>query len=322
LIAQVLAQRGCHVDLLAPRHKYETFATLFGRCNNLRNIDFATQTHPDYFRQLRPETVEWYQRLPSLEPYDLVVSDNLPEVLAIRPDAILSGHFFWHDALPDLPNIYREKVDAWLRDYSPWVIATDLFASPLVKAQPRYYPVGVFLHQKPQTSALQGKTLLVSGGSTPALGQRLTEVLLAMTQAKPEGIEYVYVDSRLLHSCGVEENRPPWIQVATYSEVMYNQVAAAICRPGIGTITDLLAHGGRPFCVYEPNNLEVMRNAKTLQTYGVGENCIEPNLSLQQATNYMSSNQARQFHSEALANIDFNGAYQLAEILLSLGQLV
>lgn len=318
LIAQALVQHGCQVDLLAPRHKYETFATLFGRCNNLRNIDFATQTHPDYLRRLRPETVEWYQRLPCLQSYDLVLCDNLPEVLTVRPDAVLSGHFFWHDALPDLPNIYREKVDVWLRDYSPLVIATELFASPLVKAQPRYYPVGLFVYQNPQTSALQGNSLLVSGGSTLALGKQLTQMIVTMAETKPDGIEGIYIDSNLLQACGLEKNRPSWMQVATYDDAMYSQVTGAICRPGIGTITDLLAHGGRPFCVFESDNLEVIRNAKVLKALYLGEVYSNIDLALQQAVIYNSSIHFRQHHLHALNILSFNGVSQITELLLNL----
>lgn len=318
LVARALVQRGFRVDLLAPRRKYEIFATLFGRLDGLRNIDFASQTRPEQLKQLSPETVEWYKRLPSLEFYDLVLSDNLPEVLAIRPDTVLSGHFFWHDALSDLPKIYCEKVDTWLRDYSPWVIATDLFASPLVKAQPKYYPVGLFLHHKRQPIALQAKALLVSGGSTSVLSDRLTQTILTIAETKPDGIEGIYTDSNLLQACGLEKSRPSWIQVATYDDAMYGQVASAICRPGIGTITDLLAHGGRPFCVYEPDNLEVMRNAKALEALCVGEECRDLNVALQQVITYNSNIHLRQYHLHTLNMLNFNGVSQVTEFLLNL----
>lgn len=306
------------MDLLAPRRKYEIFATLFGRLDGLSNIDFATQTHLEQLKQLYPATVEWYKRLPSLEFYDLVLSDNLLEVLAIRPDAVLSGHFFWHDTLSDLPTIYCEKVDTWLRQYSPWVIATDLFASPLVKAQPKYYPVGLFIHHKPRPLALQGKALLVSGGSTSILAKRLTQMILTMAQMNPDGIECIYIDSNLLQACGLGKNRPSWIQVATYDDAMYSQVTSAICRPGIGTVTDLLSHGGRPFCVYEPNNLEVMRNAKALKTFGVGEEYSDPDLALQQVIAYNSNIHWRQYHLHTLNMLNFNGVSQITEFLLDL----
>ena len=53
--------------------------------------DFATQTNIKTYE--RDTINDWLQNLPSLDGFDIVVSDNLIEVLEIRPDAWLSGTF-------------------------------------------------------------------------------------------------------------------------------------------------------------------------------------------------------------------------------------
>ena len=44
------------------------------------------------------------ERCISLNKYDLVISDNIVGILKYRPDAILSGSFFWKD-------VFYEKFD-------------------------------------------------------------------------------------------------------------------------------------------------------------------------------------------------------------------
>ena len=75
-------------------------------------VDFDTETNID--RWLYGEKFDWHKRIPSLENFDIVVSDNLIEVLEVRDDAWLSGSFFWHEITHNFPsklkNYYLEVL--------------------------------------------------------------------------------------------------------------------------------------------------------------------------------------------------------------------
>ena len=45
---------------------------------------------------------------------------------------------------------------------------------------------------------------------------------------------------------------------------MFASLSHAIGRPGLGTVCQVLAAGGKFYPVYEPDNLEMLHNAKRL----------------------------------------------------------
>jgi len=272
LIGRDLAGRGCVVDLFAPRAKFNRFVTLFGAVERLSNVDFSTGTSITALRQGDENAVLWHERLPQMESYHVVISDNLPEILHVRPDAVLSGHFFWHDALDGLPTQYFQSMESLLRKHNPLVIASELFASDRVQNCPRYTPVGLFFSEQPREDARNGDALLISGGTTPALQTELQALVKEIFINKPKDFNVVYVDSSLLPATvGVKAPEYPlWVRQATYDTEMYRRIRVAICRPGIGTITDLLQHGGFPICVYERGNREVKENARRVEAAGLG----------------------------------------------------
>lgn len=268
---------GHAVDLFAPQHKFKKFVDLFESHPHLKNINFSTGTTAESLRAGDPIATHWYERLPDMKNYDVVISDNLPEILYVRRDAVLSGHFFWHDVLDEIPKSYRRSSKELIERYKPIVIASELFASDAVRSCRGYIPVGLYFYGDQNRDAADGDALLVTGGSTPALRAELQTLVTSFFLEKPQGFSVVFVDTDLLppESDTLSPALPSWIKEATYDTEMYKRTRVAICRPGIGTITDLLQHGGIPICVYEPDNREVAENARRLHEMDLGFNVVD-----------------------------------------------
>lgn len=227
-------------------------------------IDFQTYTSVSKFRQGLLASTEWIHRLPSLDKYDIVISDNLLEVLHLRPDAIISAQFFWHLAVVDVHSSYFDYCQELLEHLNPCIIGCHIFSMASVRSRPRFRPVGLFKIPGLQlalkkVSKTQMNSLLITGGSTRVLRDRLLQVIKRLIDLGPHPFSHVYVDPQLL-----PPNHPSWMSRADFSFHMYCHLKAAICRPGLGVLTDLLTVGARIYPIYEFGNNEMTHNASVV----------------------------------------------------------
>ena len=89
---------------------------------------------------------------------------------------------------------------------------------------------------------------------------------------------------------------------------MYQRIDIALCRPGIGTISDLLQYGCYPICFYEPENQEMQDNILCLKNSGLGSG-IEILVTIDLLLKEIASIGAQKnYFLEILSNQDFNGA--------------
>ena len=107
----------------------------------------------------------WTKSSPNLDSYDIVVSDNLIEVLEFRSDTILSGSFFWHEALPSIPLYKKNKAIRLIKKYRPKMIATKLFASDYLEEYTHISYVGIYSHTIPVfNNELNRNNILIACG--------------------------------------------------------------------------------------------------------------------------------------------------------------
>ena len=129
LIANQLATRGVEVVLFAPLQSVERVQSALAVEKMFSVIDFDTRTSAHALRTGNHQAMYWEKGLPTLRQYDLVVSDNLPEILSIRPDAWLSGNFFWHESLPGISSNYRRRAEKLISRHRPSVLTYGPFSS-------------------------------------------------------------------------------------------------------------------------------------------------------------------------------------------------
>lgn len=262
-----LAKRAIEVSLFARQDGLIKFSKIFGTMSNLHLIPFRTQSSPS---NTKNQWIQWINILPNLDIFDCVVSDNLPEILEVRQDALISGSFLWHLDLPTINYEYKAHCKSLIAQFNPIHLAADFFVSKELRNCSQIVPVGLIGKVKsklPKTSFREG-ALLISGGRNTILKAELSSFVenLILNKEKPN-FRKVWVDSNLL-----PKNYPNWIKVATYTEEMYQSLSVAIIRPGVGTVTDCLRNRVFILAVAEQKNIEMTNNISTLEKSNNGIN--------------------------------------------------
>lgn len=270
LVARELRARGAAVTLLAPPEHVARAERALPTAEPLDVLDLATATTPEALRAGEARATRWVERLPDLDRYDAVVADTLPEILEVRPDAVLVAQFWWHDVLEDVDAAYRDRAAALLAEHRGPVLGSVPFAMPAVTGLAGFVPVGLHAPGE-RTAPVDGRarrTLLVSGGTTPALRARLRAFVAGLAELA-EGVllpfDEVAVDPDLLPS-----GAPGRLRAFAFDAADHARLAAALVRPGLGTVTDLLQHGVPMICVREGGNAELVHNARAIEANGWG----------------------------------------------------
>lgn len=267
LMARDLELRGQDVTLFAPSESVSKLQRAIPFTKGLTVENLVTNTSADRIKRGLPDAIEWLGRLPSLEEFDTVVCDNFPEILTCRPDAIISAQFFWHDVIEGASPDYVEFCRKMLAQHKPAVIGCGQFAMEVVRNQPGFRPVG--LYKNPElvaasegTTPKQRNELLVSGGTTISARNQLQSVVDELLETGPGSYQRVNVDSELM-----PPSAPRWMVAADFSVSMFCRLKTAICRPGLGLVTDLLTVGAMIIPVYENGNTEMEYNASVLKSF-------------------------------------------------------
>ena len=105
-------------------------------------------------------------------------------------------------------------------------------------------------------------------------------------------------------------------QKAYFSPDLFNRCKAAVIRPGIGTLSDVLAHQGRPFTFSSGNSYEMSHNASVLSKTGLGENCDNPFSAFEQALDYVQNRKQIINQGRLCANLKMDGVSETAEAIV------
>jgi hypothetical protein len=309
LLALSLALRahGAHPVLLTEENKLRHLCQAY-QLTMPEFIAFSSRTQPSDWMGENPSN--WKTDLPDLDSYCAVVSDNLIEVLASRPDTWLSGSFFWHRALEGFPAAKFTYAESLLRQYQPRMISSGLFAAPYLDSSTRLSQVGLYAF--PGTSAGGEKTdFLVSCGTGGGANEEAGELVRQLASGPAPPCRTLWIEPSLY-----EKGMPKWMQPAVFSPAMYSRLACAIIRPGVGTITDALLAGARVFTFYEPGNDEMSTNAARAAAAGVGEDCNTALQAWQAALGFAANPLARQAHYVSAMALGRDGACQAAALIL------
>jgi hypothetical protein len=306
-IAAALRDRGATCDLFAPAH-------LASRLDG-PIIEFRTHSTPTGWRAGADDTVDWQDRLPDLEPYDFVLADSLPEILERRSDAILIGHFLWTQVLPDANSAHVARIEKLLERYRPQMLGTGFLASDSLKAKTSYIDVGFFgAAEFDFLPAVRNDLLISSGrGAEDDAGAPLRKIVevLAAGARPPAPFNVIHVEPSLLPT-----NPPRWMVPASYAPAMYRGLAAAILRPGAGTITECVCRAVWMIWPEASDNEEIARNASELAAKGLAEIAPTPQVALDLAQAFADDPKRA---SDLLARcraLRFNGAASVANLLL------
>ena len=308
IIASKLADLNWQVNLFAPAGAVRKLASSIDIDTQILLSDFSIGTRID---QLCRGTVDnWIKRLSSMDEFALVLSDNLLDILKIRPDATLSGSFLWHRALDCFDTGLYAEAESLLEHYSPKMIGSSLFAADELREITEFYPVGLFVSQPPDYHCLQGSDLLITCGMSGEIESEYSAFIKQLALDEKPPFNTVWVEPRLMPVAA-----PGWMKAATFDADMYKNLSAAICRPGVGTLTDCLWGGARVFCCFEAGNREMVDNTRAVNKAGVGESFSTLIDAYYSAVGYWQTRSAKTKHLESLKKINFDGATETSVIL-------
>jgi hypothetical protein len=316
-LAQELLTRGHDVTWFGDEKAFQHFG-IFTRhlkkhAGRLDASHFVSGTTAHQLRHAPTDAMSWYRRLPSLAGFDAVLCDNLPEVLLLRDDALLAGHFLWSYALDDIPDVFKDHEAALLQRFSPTLLAGAPFIFPELRSYPGLVETGlsVFAPVAPPSQAHR-RSLLISSGRGGELETVVQSAVQRLLKKNTSGFDQIFIEPHALPNTGI----PQWLQPADFTPAMFQQLGAAICRPGIGTVTDCLQHHVRIFAVTEHHNREVAHNANVLEKLDLGMKCAEVDEALGCAQAHVAdaASQVRQVEAVA-ASIRFDGHIQMASAI-------
>jgi hypothetical protein len=308
ILADALIKNNSDPVLFAPaytvRHIVKTEDVLCPK-----TFDFDTQTSRENW--LDGTAINWVDFAPDLDNFDIVISDNLIETLLIRPDAWLSGSFFWHDSLKYFPQNLKLQALDLLRKYNPRMISSSMFTSDMVKLHTQLFEVGLFTSQVFHTKHINKNDVLIACGKGGGVTKQTKEFVELLATREKVQFQRVWVEPEIL-----PQKHPDWMIPASFKHEMYQSILAAVIRPGIGTVTNSLFSNARVFPFYEYSNKEMRLNALKVQSYGVGEDSTTIDNAMHQAELFAVDRKAQENHLKKIQAIDMDGAQQAADIIL------
>ena len=109
--------------------------------------------------------------------------------------------------------------------------------------------------------------LLISCGNGGNCEKQYRLIVRKIAEINKTKFKTIWVEPSLY-----ESSLPKFMKPATYSSDMYSKVLLAICRPGIGTITECIQHEIFTLLFYE-NNYEMKYIDKRISELKIGFSC-------------------------------------------------
>ena len=272
LIADQLSKLGWQVTAFLPPQAIVRITAVFQQKIDFQIETFNTYTSAETLCTGDSRALNWERQLPSLNKYDFVLSDNLPEILAVRSDAWLSGNFLWHEVLPEVSNQHIQRAKSLIDAHNPMLITYGGFSS--VRDTSGLHIVECTIPNPPLIPPVKkGSALLITCGTGGKAFKVYEEFISRLSQSNADirPFSRVFVEPNLL-----PDKAPCWMYPADFSQTMFEEVSVTIARPGFGIISDCTFYRIRLLAVAESGNREMQANASRLKTLGIGDNL--PNL--------------------------------------------
>ena len=281
-LSEQFAKDGWQATIFAPRAKLARAIQVLAIEPKALLYDFDAKFDIASLGQGLSKAVWWEKRLPSLDKFDVVLSDNLPEILRLRKDAVLSGNFFWHEVLPNISSEYRARAVRLIRECNPLLLSYGGFSviQDSSAVQVRDCAIPTVQMSRGVTTPRQ-KCLLVTSGTTDHGAVDGKAILDTLVRAGIAPFAKVFVEPNLLRGINHPDLCP-----ADFSREMFIDVVATIGRPGFGAITDCFCYSSKFFAVVSEQNHEMAWNAARLKDKGLGESYLQASEAVQDAKRY------------------------------------
>lgn len=308
------------IDIYAPKHQLNHLNSVWDESRRLTERVNVEVKWIDDLTNPNPGIVDVDARIAQeidFSSYDLVWSDNLLGVLEQRPDAKITGSFFWHEVYEAKGNSsnetlrWIEKSRGLLKQCQPQISGVQYFATPEVRKQKNFFPVGLYRYFG-LIGKKQSRSALLSCGLA---GEEVANASNALDEIIKKAIrppEYLYVEPRILPS-----EYPSWIRAADYSGHMYQNIMVSCIRPGLGTISDSLIGHNKIFSFANAESYEMSFNSKILEKMGLGQGYESAIMAYEAALNFLQDEKKIEEHIIKTLHIRTDGVMATAEFLMS-----
>ena len=255
--------------------------------------------------------------IPNLSSYDLVWSDNILQILTVRPDAVLTGSFLWHEVFQIKENncleIEKFIIDqkSILNKYKPQMAGNEYFVTDEVKNKTKFVPVGLYRYNFNLSKKTKRGIILSCGLG----GEELDITKNAVNRIIENNIippDFLYIEKRIL-----PKKYPSWIKLANFSDEMFHDSVAACIRPGLGTVSDALINHLRLFTFSEPNSFEMYHNGQVIVDMGLGQYNNDPYTSYIDAVKYANNVESINLQQFKTVHLRTDGIFATTKFLLN-----
>jgi hypothetical protein len=283
---------------------------------NIEVIDFH---YPESGEKKSDSLIDkkWFNiSLPALDDFDIVWSDNVTQVLASRPDSILTGSFFWYDIFAkheksDLLKDFIQDQRELTRSVKPVMIGPDYFATPEVRNYTKLEPVGLYQYEI-SVREKKEKDILLScglGGEEENQVEQSIDHIIREEIMPPENL---WIEKRFFPS-----NGPKWIKKADFSQEMFAKCVAVCVRPGIGTLSDALCNRARIFTFHSNSMFEMSYNSDVIEKMGLGEYCKSPHDAYLRAIDFARNGNDIDKQVYLTSHLRMDGIFATAQLISS-----
>ncbi len=308
-LAHELRVQGAQVTIFAPKDRVNKLASIY--------LVKVPQIYPidNYFERSKPYLLD-FQAVKKLESeisqFDVVVSDNLLEILAVRPDSWISGSFFWHRSLKCFPQSHKQKIDDLLLNTFPRLITSSIFESDYLAEMTRIHRVGLYSFDS-LTNHIgnEREDALLSCGKGGHCESITNSLLNKIIKLPKPNLNTLWIEPILYRS-----TMPDWIQPADYTPNMYHRLRFAVVRAGVGTLTDLIVSGVPIFTYFEEDNQEICLNASRIDRYKYGKALDNLEHAWHSAALFLDQKLSTDQMLSDRFKLDSNGAMQAAQLIL------
>ena len=199
------------------------------------------------------------------EKFDLYLSDNYPEIALKNENSLMLSNFFWHDILKINTNYYK-SVEKKIKDRP--ILANYLFVSKYIKKNFKIRPVGFYGNFKNRSLKKNRNGILISFGTAEMKNKRYIQRFINQLKNQKKRKFPIFIEPNFYQKDFKKYN----LYKATYDDKMYNKIAIAIIKPGLGTITECLSRGITILTFTRGQNKEFLYNAQILERNHLGIN--------------------------------------------------
>tara|TARA_B100001059_G_scaffold236761_2_gene290008 strand:- start:5490 stop:6500 length:1011 start_codon:yes stop_codon:yes gene_type:complete len=240
----------------------------FQKNNSLKFINFISGHNKQLNDQNYFYKIE--KKIPTLKQFDIVISDNLPEVLKKHKNVVLISNFFWHRIISKFKN-YR-NIEKILKQKKPLILCNKYVSHPYINKYENVKKLGFFTDYIKKTLK-KSRVLLVSEGTSHTKTSDKFYLLKYIEIVGPF-FDKIFLDPKYFNDKKFYKfikKINSSVFLAKYNNQMFTLVSHAIIKPGLGLVTDCVSNNISCYYFYKNFNKEFIYNAKKLENFKIGK---------------------------------------------------